>query len=460
MMKNNIVLVHSDQHRFDCVGVNGHGQINTPNLDRLASEGMNFSHAFTPSPICSPARGSLLSGLWPTQHGCINIPKTESYSPMHDDIVPFTALLKTQGYRSGYVGKFHNETRGNPTDYGVDEYIPRSQYGKWRRSRGLPSLPRENGFFGETDPHIEAQESQIAWGADHAIRMIEEGAASDRPFFVRWDPVEPHLPNIVPEPYASMYPPESIEPWPSFHDSLEGKPYVQRLQRRRWGTEGWGWDKWAAVVGRYMGDISLIDHQVGRILDRLDELGVAENTLVIYTTDHGDFCGGHGMMDKHYAAYDDIVRVPLIMRLPGQLAAKGTCDSFVCHSIDLASTICAAAGIEPPGAYMGRDLIKLAGGNDLEHQDVAFSMYQGCQMGLWSWRMARNRRWKYVYHATAEPELYNIEKDPGELINRAKDTECRTIAEDLRLRLLDWMVSIHDPLLNQWTRTQLQDGIM
>ncbi len=456
----NIVLIHSDQHRYDCVGVNGHRQLSTPNLDRLAKEGVNFTHAFTPSPICSPARGSLLSGLWPVQHGCINIPNTESYRPMHRTIMPFTRLLKDSGYWLGYVGKFHNETEGLPTDYGVDEYVARSEYGVWRREKGLAEKPRENGYFGEVDQHIDAEQSNLAWGADHAIRMIEHGAGLEKPFFVRWDPPEPHLPNVVPEPYASMYPPQQITPWTSFDDTLEGKPYVQKLQRRRWGVEGWDWEKWAPVVGRYLGEVSLLDAQVGRIMDRIDQLGIAENTLIIYTTDHGDFCGGHGMMDKHYAAYDDIVHVPLIMRLGGQAEGGKSCDAFVSHSIDLASTICGAAGIDPPVEYMGRNLLDIASGRDACGRRTIFSMYQGCQMGLWSWRMVRDRRWKYVFHATAMPELYDVESDPGELNNLAGDPAYRNAASELRGSLIKWMEEISDPLLNRWTRRQLKEGVV
>ena len=452
MPRPNILLIHSDQHRYDCVGCNGHRQLQTPNLDRLAGEGVRFTHAFTPSPICSPARASLLTGQWPTQHGCVNIPGAESFRPMREGSADLFGLLSDAGYDIRFVGKFHQETAGPPTDYGVREFVNQNAYNAWRRERGYGKRPRENQWFGELDPGIPPEASRLAWGADTAIRMIEEAAAGDQPFMVRWDPSEPHLPCVVPEPYHSMYPPETIEPWPSFDDPLENKPYVQRLQRQRWGVEGWDWSQWAPVVSRYLGEIALLDAQVGRVLDALNRLGLAERTLVIYTTDHGDFCGGHGMMDKHFSAYDDIMRVPLLMRMPDRLPSGVDHDGFVCHSIDLTSTICAAAGVAPPDSFMGRDLLAEATGKGPAPRDDVFGMYQGCQMGLWSTRMVRDRRYKLVYHATERPELYDLDADPGELHNRADDPALRGERDRLSGRLLAWMESIDDPLLNGWTR--------
>lgn len=185
--------------------------------------------------------------------------------------------------------------------------------------------------------------------------------------------------------------------------------------------------------------------------------GVADKTLVIYTTDHGDFCGGHGMMDKHYSGYDDIMRVPLIMRCPDGLPEEEEYDGFVSHSIDLASTICRAAGVEPPDTFEGLDLIGMVNGeNDTPREDI-FSMYQGCQMGLWSTRMVRDKRYKLIYHATGKPEFYDLGEDPGELDNRALDSAHRGEVHRLKGRLLEWMEKISDPLLNSWTRRHITE---
>ena len=466
MTRPNILLVHSDQHRFDCVGVNGHPFLKTPNMDRLAAEGMNFTHAFCPIPLCTPERVSLLNGQWPTEHLCIANWDTEAPRPPRP-APTFSQALRDAGYFLAYVAKWHVDQEKDPLHYGFNEYVPEGQYFKWRKDEGLPPYPRTARWFGEPDPHIRPEDSKLAWGADHIIRILESCA---RPFFIRWDPTEPHLPNVVPEPFCSMYPPSQIPPWPSFPDPLLGKPYIQAQQRRTWKLDKWTWEQWAPIVGRYLGEISLMDAQLGRILDALDRLGLAENTLVIYTTDHGDMCGGHGMIDKHFIMYDDVTRVPLMMRWPGRIPPGATCDAFLAHAIDLASTFCDVAGAPIPNTFRGQSLLPLATCHSPLtprpsplvprpcRQDI-FSMYHGNQFGLYSQRMVRDRRWKYVWNATAEDELYDLASDPAELHNRATDPSCTADLNRLRHRLIAWMEETKDKLLNPWLKPQILEGL-
>jgi len=455
----NILLIHSDQHRYDCLGVNGHPFIETPNLDRLAAEGMNFTHAFTPIPLCTPARNCLLHGQWSTEHGCIANADTEAPGEAAEDLPSFSIQLRRDGYYLGYVGKWHVSNTREPDAYGFCDFPPAGSYDAWRDAQGCPPRPRTNGWFGEVNPHIRPEQSYLAWCANRTIEMLTKAAGQDNGFFIRWDPPEPHLPNIVPEPYASMYPPESIPPWPNFRDSLEGKPCIQRQQLRTWQVHDWTWEDWAPIVGRYLGEISLMDAQVGRVLAALDGLGLADSTLVIYTTDHGDLCGAHGMVDKHFVMYDEIVRVPLIARWPGRIKPGSRCDSFVSHAIDLATTFCDAAGAAVPSTFRGRSLVPLmCGAHDNGRQDI-LSVYHGNQFGLFSQRMVRDRRWKYVWNATAEDELYDMVNDPHELTNRAGDPSCSGELSRLRHRLMDWMQQTHDPLCNEWIITQLREGL-
>ncbi len=436
----NILLIHSDQHRFDCVGANGHPLVKTPHLDRLAAEGVNFTHAFTPNPVCSPARACLQTGAWATTHRCVTITGTEAYQPADPELPILTQLLADSGYRVGHVGKFHGETTGGPTDHGVEEFIGTSEYPKWRASQGLPEVPTTDAGGG-TDP-VAPEQTALGWGAGETERLLENLANPERPFFVRWDPVQPHLPNVVPEPYASMISPTDIAPWPSFDDPLVNKPRVQQRTRERWGTDSWTWEDWQPVVARYLGEISLLDAQVGRLLATLDRLGVAGNTLVIYTTDHGDMCGGHGMMDKHYVMYDDILRVPLIVRWPGHLEAGTIRADFVSNEIDLARTLLTVAGVEAPKSFMGSDLFS----DTSPMRSDIFAQYQGTHQGLFSQRMVRNERWKYVYNPVSIDELYDLEGDPGEITNRVDDPSVAECLASLRARLGEWMCDIKDPL--------------
>jgi arylsulfatase A-like enzyme len=250
-----------------------------------------------------------------------------------------------------------------------------------------------------------------------------------------------------------MYP--NVPPWAGFPDPLTNKPYIQSQQRRTWELDDWTWDDWAPVVRRYLGEISLLDSQIGRILEKLDQFGLAENTLVIYASDHGDLCGNHGMIDKHFIMYDDVVRVPLILRWPGKIKPGTICDEFVVHSLDLAATICEVAETPIPATFQGESLVKLFSGNSRLNREDVLGMYHGNQFGLYSQRMLRNREWKYVWNATAEDELYHLQRDPGELHNLAQAPDCQPILAEMRQRLVGWMEKIHDPLLNPWTKNQL-----
>jgi arylsulfatase A-like enzyme len=442
------------------MGANGHPCAVTPHLDRLAAEGVNFREACCPIPICTPARTSLLTGVYATQHGCLANRGTEAYRPMDPQLPTFSQVLKDGGYWLGYVGKWEVGTPAPPQHFGFDVYVSDKEYLAWRRAEGLPPLPTANGWFGEVDPGITPQQSALGWGADHVMRLLQEAAGQEQPFFLRWDPPEPHLPNVLPEPYASLVDPGTIPPWPSYPDPLEGKPFIQRQQVRTWGLEGWSWAQWQPLVARYLGEVALIDHQVGRILGALDGLGLAENTLVVYSSDHGDLCGGHGMIDKHYVMYDDVVRVPLLLRWPPHLPAGKVVHTQVTAALDLAVTFCAAAGLAVPQTFVGRDLIELAAAGDEAGPESGpvFATYHGNQFGLYSQRMVRTPRWKYVWNATAEDELYDLAGDPGEIANLAAEPAHAATLAELRRTLAAWMAATKDPLLNQWTKRQLLDG--
>ena len=448
----NVLLIHSDQHRFDCVAANqphvsaGPGRlVRTPNLDRLAGAGVNFTNAHTPCPVCTPARASLATGTWPSRHDAWVIPNTQGYRPAPANLPNLWQLFADAGHRVSHVGKFHGEVAGTPLNHGATTYVvEEAGYDQWRSERGMPPRPTGNGFWGETDAAADTDTCRLGWGASHAIQEIEAARGEGRPFFVRWDPSEPHLPCLVPEPWASLHDPADVPEWPSFPDPLVNKPPCQRLSRQRWGCDDWSWDDWQPIVARYLGEIALLDHHVGRLLDVLDALGIADDTLVVYSTDHGDFCGGHGMMDKHYCGYDDILRVPLIAR-GGGFSGGGTCDRFVCHEIDLARTLLAAAGVAVPASFAGRDLRGEARGEG-EGRPDAFSQYAGTQQGWCDQRYLSDGRWKYIYGPATGNELYDLAADPGEIDNRIDDPACAAELARLCGRMTAWMAEVGDKL--------------
>lgn len=455
MSRPNILFIQSDQHRFDCIGANGHQLVHTPHLDRLASEGVNFTSAYTPAPICTPARISLQYGCWPTQHLGIANELSEAPRPAIEGLISFSQLLHDAGYYLGYIGKWHVHPHYGPLHYGYDYYIPSNDYRAWRLTQHMNDVPNLNGWWGEIDPYVLPEQTALGWGANEVITLLQAKAGRSQSFFIRWDTDVPHLPNILPEPYCSQITPEQVSPWPSFGDPLIGKPYIQGQQKRSWMIENWTWEQWAPIVARYLGQISLLDSQLGRVLETLEQLNLASNTIVIYTADHGDMCGGHGMADKHYVMYEDVTHVPLIIRWPGTAKKCICCPAFVSSALDLALTFCQVAQIDIPDTFVGHSLLPLlSGASDNGRRDIV-STYFGNQFGLYSQRMLRSRSVKYVWNLTAEDELYDLEHDPGEISNLATSPAYHDILSDHRLRLLAWMEETKDPLLNQWTRTQL-----
>jgi len=227
--------------------------------------------------------------------------------------------------------------------------------------------------------------------------------------------------------------------------------------RASWGVEQWSWSHWAKGTANYLGMVSLIDSQVGRILDCLERNSITGETLVIYCTDHGDMNGSHGMFDKHCVMYDDIMRVPLLMRWPGVIPAGVRPTGFVSSMLDLAATMVTTAGAPLPASFAGQNLVPLARGEIPGRADI-FATYHGNQFGAFTQRMVRDAWWKYIWNATDVDELYDLQNDPGEVTNRAADPECAGELARLRRRLLDWMAETRDPLNNPWIRDQLSAG--
>ncbi len=446
MKKPNILLIYTDQHRFDCLGVNGHPQLKTPHLDRLAAEGINFTQTYTPCPMCVPARCSMISGQWPSQHGVVFNYDGETFKPLDPNLPTLGKTLQEAGYQTAHIGRWHVDPNHSPKDFGFDHFQGDGEYHAWRDEQDLPPLPKGLEHWGGSADSIPAEKSRLAWSADHAIATIKEAAQTEKPLFLRWHTVEPHLPCYPTEPYASMYDPADLEPWAGFGDRFENKPEIQKQMLESWGVETWTWEEWAPVVARYLGVITQLDHEIGRILDEID----LENTLVIYTADHGDMCGSHGMVDKHFILYDDVVHVPMILRHP-DLPAGTTRDDFVSNAIDLPATLCAVAGAETPDTFVGKNILEPTGREDI------FATYSGNQFGGYSQRMVRDRRWKLIWNLTAINELYDLESDPGELSNRIDDPAAAPELARLKERMISWLEEVDDPMLNDFTRWQLEN---
>jgi arylsulfatase A-like enzyme len=462
----NILLVQADQQRRDALGTYGNTVARTPHVDRLAREGLVFDDAFTPTPLCGPARASLITGKRPVNHGILV--NSESGSVAGRDFTrehaTLARLLAARNYRSVLCGKWHVGTGLTPAECGFEGILyPGYGYPKdhphylgYLRKLGATFTLREEVYSRGPDGSPKTllaaiqdgpEEASIAhYLVDQAVEVICEAAATGRPLFIRCDFWGPHAPYIIPERYARMYDPQRIEPWPNFDDPLTGKPAIQRAMKHYWGIEDFTWNDWSRLVATCYGYGSLIDDQVGRLLAALEDTGQAERTAVFYTSDHGGMVGGHGLADKGPYLYDEVCRIPLIARVPG--CAGGRRTDALAYNMDLMPTILELAGCDIPGDLDAVSLVPvLTGQRDrVRSDDTVYIEFHGHQQP-YAQRLVRTRGAKYVFNGAEIDELYDLEHDPHELHNRASDPAYRELLAEMQAHMQRWLKALGDPIL-------------
>jgi arylsulfatase A-like enzyme len=455
----NILLIVADQLRYDSLGYSSGGRVKTPNLDRLANRGQVFNHAYSAIPTCCPARQAILRGKTAESFGAYwNYDITLPIATLDSTEDNWVHSINKRGYQCSYVGKWHVHPDKDPTEFGFDDYYSVLDYANYVRQT-VPDLRYENGWRGEKDK-APVEQSRTHVLAAQAAEKIRKYANARQPWHVRLDFPEPHLPCRPAGRFADMYNPSEIEPWPGFDDPLIGKPYIQGQQLKTWHVENYEWKDWAPIVARYFGIISQMDDAIGNVIAALEETGQQEETIVIFTADHGDLCGSHGMVDKHYVMYDDVVRVPLMVAGPGVVTRETPSEAFVSATLDIAPTLLELTSTDLMADLQGRSLTPILAGQEEDvGRHVAFSSYNGAQFGLYSQRMVRTKHWKYIWNLVAEDELYDLENDPAETTNLIGDTEIADRLTDLRAQLYKEMTAVGDPLLRgPWLRDQLLGG--
>ncbi|QHT61548.1 sulfatase-like hydrolase/transferase [Paenibacillus lycopersici] len=465
--KPNILLITADQLRYDCIGSSGQYPVHTPNLDRLAEQSTLFSQAYSHIPVCSPARQSLLHGRRPETFGALwNYNAFLPVGCLQPNQYTWTKQLAENGYQSVFLGKWGVNPEQDPTAFGFDAYVSEGDYAAFRKSR-YPDVVYTNGFLGETNP-IPLEDAETHWFAGRAIEAMERMNAEGEPWHIALHFSEPHLPCRPAGRFAELYDPADVPEWEGFRETFRNKPYIQHQQLLSWGIEAYGWEDWAPIVARYYGIISQLDEAIGSVLAALERSGAADNTIVVFTADHGDMCGSHRMMDKHYILYDDVVHVPFMIRQPDGRQAGTRCPQFVYNLLDLGPTLLELAGIEAGerAVFHGQSLLPLlSGGTEAEAvtadawRDAVVASYNGQQFGLFTQRMIRTKAWKYVWNLTDMDELYDLERDPAELDNAIGRPDLAELTADLRLRLYERLKADGDPAVgNEWTRRQLLTG--
>ncbi|MDX6740353.1 sulfatase-like hydrolase/transferase [Actinocorallia sp. A-T 12471] len=453
----NILFLMTDQHRVDTLGCHNPTEVSTPHLDALAASGTRFERAYTPTAICTPARASLLTGKLPFRHKLLaNYERNVGYiEDLPADEFTFSAALSDAGYRLGLNGKWHVGTHRNAADFGFEgpdlpgwhNPVDHPDYLKYLSDNGLPpyeisghvrgTLPNGNpGNLLAARLHQPVEATFEHYLATRTIERLHEYAddyrTGRRPFFLATHFFGPHLPYLLPEEYYDMYDPDKIELPASVAETFEGKPPVQRNYSALWTYDTLSEDVSRKLIAVYRGYVALIDREIGRILDTLHELGLDDSTAVFFTADHGEFTGAHRLHDKGPAMYEDIYRIPAIVRVPGSPAAQVR-DEFV-GLTDMTATILDLAALDPAQAVDGSTLLPLIAGEKAPWRTELTAEFHGHHFP-YPQRMIRDARHKLIINPESHNELYDLLEDPHELTNRHQDPSLATIRHHLTTRL-------------------------
>lgn len=462
----NVLLLCTDQQRFDALGCAGNPHIATPSLDRLAGQGVMFERCYVQNTVCAPSRATLMTGLYPHTHGLwangVSLPPGNTL---------FSKVLADDGYDCGLVGKFHlaacfgHRTERRHDDgfrvwrWAVDPY-PRSsqnEYHRWLRT-ARPDLwdaardPADPLTF-DTMP-TEAHYSR--WIADETIEFLQSGREPDKPFFFVANFFDPHHGFGAPQEYLDRYDPDALPGPVTRPGELDDKPPVLTdASHRSYAGHAKGYREYSEQELKearraYYAMVTLVDDEVGRILDVLDASGQAENTMVVFTSDHGEMLGDHQLILKGPMMYECAVRVPLIMRWPGVLPEGERRDELV-QWVDLAPTVLEAAGAPPLPRAQGASLLPMLRGEPWQ-RDWALTEYRNSGHPYdppVHTTMVRHDDWKLIVHH-GEPdrpndgELYDLNADPQELQNLWGVPEHRERRLAMAEKLLDVMVTTED----------------
>lgn len=473
--KKNVLLLWTDQQRADTIRAYGNDEVQTPNVDRLAHTGAIFEQAYCTQPVCSPSRASVLTGVYPHNHGL-----THCNMVLDTEVPTLAEILRADGYAGGYVGKWHLGFELRPqrgfdfwastedlyTAYDSDESEGVSTYFQFLTDRGYE--PEDAGkfeypIFGrDTAARLPEEVSKPAFMAEESIRFIDEH--TDEPFFLSVNFLEPHFPFF--SCYDDMYDPDDVtlpESW--FEEMEDTVPRHYQLLRRKFAVDNPYVDPndeqgWKELIARYWGMCSLVDTYCGRILDHLEQSGLADDTIVIYTSDHGDMMGQLRMVTKS-VQYEGAVQVPLIVRSPGLEPQRITTPTSL---VDITPTVLDLLGLPTPDHMLGASLVPVLEQGDIAPDDAEVVIewhdwdgikevwdpetgvaddgeQQPASVGA---RTIRRGKWKLSIYATGETEIYDLESDPQETHNAIADDAAADAVADLYERLLAWQRATDD----------------
>ena len=467
----NFVLIMTDTQATNVLGCYGHPELRTPRIDGLAAQGITFDRAYTTSPLCTPARAALFTGRYPQNCGAwVNgLPLGTSFPHMGQ-------RFRDQGYRTAYTGKWHLDGHdyfgnGRCPDGWDDTYW-------YDGRRHLETLSEEERVLWRqglrTYEALQQHDVKAEWCwahrvSDRAERFLEDASRTPKqPFLLVVSYDEPHGPFTCPPEYVEPFLNYKYPLGPQAFDDLAHKPAHQQEWAAMRERNGQRRSEYAGITPLYFGCNSFVDAEIGRVIDAVDRFA-PENTWIVYTSDHGEMMGSHGINSKGATVYQEMANVPLIIRSPRAAEAGASAGSRIGAAVshaDVLPTMLDLAGLDVPPALEGGSLAPMLrgepGADDPERSVfVVFQRYElpgDGQGGFTPMRAIIKGTRKLAIHLLDTDELYDLAGDPAELHNRIDDPAYASVRDALHDELIDWMYAVRDPFRSPaWERRPWRD---
>ena len=434
----NLLIVHTDQQSSWTLGAYGGELVGTPHIDRIGAEGAVFDSFFTNSALCTPSRGCMLTGRYPNCHGA-----WENNLQLNDDEVTLAEVLASAGYETGYAGKWHLGGEPRP-GWMTPERSRGFADTEWMFNRGhWQSVIPTDGDKPDLTYELGKGQYTTDWLGDRALEFLRRPRSG--PFFYMVSFPDPHTPFEVHQPYASMYDPADM-PIPASFGQGDLPSWAEEVrqmclsQAAKNGMEPEAWLRRRKAA--YCGEVKCIDDNVGRMLGCLEEMGILDETVVVFTTDHGEYMGEHGIYYKNYV-YETAYRIPLLIRLPGRIAAPARVGGFV-TTVDFQQTILSLLGVAPSGREQGRDAtVLLDGGDDGWRDEALFHHNRFDFAGVFT------PQYELGLARCGEHVLFDRVNDPEQLTNLIADPACAAAVDELAGRVLEHNRQVASPAM-EW----------
>lgn len=472
MKKPNILIFMTDQQRAK--SIYPYNEAKTPNIDAFCKEGITFSNAHTTAPHCCPSRASFFSGLYPSQHGVwnnIGVGNTLSKG-LYEGIELFPEALKADGYNTIFNGKWHVSYYNRPEDSGFNHISPNRNYIKDPLTHQKPSshewqiydtfipdsVHKPGDLYREGYPlYTHYGVSENPYGdtstVDEAIDMFKKFAKPDEPWCHYIGTIGPHDPYMPPQRFIDMYNIDDIKLPDNFYDDLKDKPNLYRRTKDRFGPLS-ELEHRESIL-RYLAYCSYEDDLFRQVLEALDNSGQKDNTLVLFTSDHGDYMGEHGLWCKGLPCFKAAYHIPAVIRWPEGIVDPGRVIDDIINITDFAPTLLDAAGIPVKENYVGKSLLNYMKNTQEEPLRTAhFTQSNGNELyGIQ--RSVMTSDWKYVYNGFDYDELYDLVNDPGETKNLIHDEDKRPILRELAKSLWSFAKQTNDVCINPYILVSL-----